>query len=100
MDAKATVKVGPYSRGGQSRAEVKAADHDFAPDASVTPVGIFLPQQSGFSCPSNRDFPAPAGRTVSIWRHLQGHERLPGGSIGGVVGERERSVRSAVSQQV
>lgn len=44
MDAKATVKVGPFSRGGKSRAEVKAADHDFAPDATVTPVGIFLPE--------------------------------------------------------
>ena len=43
MDAKATVKVGPFSRGGKSRAEVKAADHDFAPSATVTPVGIFLP---------------------------------------------------------
>jgi hypothetical protein len=43
MDAKATVKVGPFSRGGKSRAEVKAADHDFEAKASVTPVGIFLP---------------------------------------------------------
>jgi hypothetical protein len=45
MDAKATVKVGPFARGGKSRAEVKAADHDFAPLTTVTPVGIFLPQQ-------------------------------------------------------
>ena len=43
MDAKATVKVGPFSRGGTSRVEVKAADHDFQPEATVTPVGIFLP---------------------------------------------------------
>jgi transposase len=43
MDAKATVKVGPFSRGGKSRAEVKAADHDFAAKARITPVGIFLP---------------------------------------------------------
>jgi transposase len=43
MDAKATVKVGPFARGGKSRAEVKAADHDFAAKARVTPVGIFLP---------------------------------------------------------
>jgi hypothetical protein len=45
MDAKAAVKVGPFSRGGKSRAEVEAADHDFSPEASVTPVGIFLPEQ-------------------------------------------------------
>ena len=43
MDAKATVKIGPYSRGGKSRAVVKASDHDFRPDGSLTPVGIFLP---------------------------------------------------------
>lgn len=43
MDAKATVKVGPFSRGGKSRVAVKAADHDFEATARVTPVGIFLP---------------------------------------------------------
>ena len=43
-DAKATVKVGPFSRGGTSRVEVKAADHDFRPTATVTPVGLLLPE--------------------------------------------------------
>jgi len=43
MDAKATVKVGPFARGGKARAYVAAADHDFQPVATVTPVGIFLP---------------------------------------------------------
>ncbi len=43
MDAKATVKIGPFSRGGKSRAVVKASDHDFDPDGTLTPVGIFLP---------------------------------------------------------
>jgi transposase len=43
MDAKATVKVGPFARGGKNRLQVAAADHDFAPEATVTPVGIFLP---------------------------------------------------------
>jgi len=44
LDAKATVWVGDYSRGGQSRVTVKAADHDFQPDAKLTPFGILLPQ--------------------------------------------------------
>ncbi|MDP9374286.1 MAG: hypothetical protein M3Q65_17885 [Chloroflexota bacterium] len=43
MDAKATVRVGPFSRGGTSRVPVAAADHDFQPAATVTPVGILLP---------------------------------------------------------
>jgi transposase len=44
LDAKASVWVGDYSRGGQSRVTVKAADHDFQPEAKLTPFGIFLPQ--------------------------------------------------------
>jgi hypothetical protein len=44
LDAKATVKVGPFSRRGQSRVAVKAADHDFQPVATVTPVGVLLPE--------------------------------------------------------
>jgi hypothetical protein len=43
LDAKATVKVGPFARGGKSRVAVQAADHDFKPQATVTPVGLFLP---------------------------------------------------------
>jgi len=44
LDAKATVKVGDYSRGGKNRVQIHAADHDFHPDARVTPVGILLPR--------------------------------------------------------
>ena len=44
IDTKATVKVGPFSRGGKSRVAVQAADHDFQPETTVTPVGLFLPE--------------------------------------------------------
>lgn len=43
MDAKATLKVGPFARGGKNRVPTKAADHDFEPVATVTPVGILMP---------------------------------------------------------
>ena len=43
MDAKATVKSGPFARGGKSRVPTQACDHDFQPQATMTPVGIFLP---------------------------------------------------------
>lgn len=43
MDAKATVKVGPFARRGKNRVPTKAADHDFEAAATVTPLGIFLP---------------------------------------------------------
>lgn len=44
IDAKATIPVGLFSRGGYSRLTVKALDHDFRPKQKLTPVGIFLPQ--------------------------------------------------------
>jgi len=44
LDAQATVKLGPFSRRGKSRVPVAAADHDFQPAATVTPVGVFLPE--------------------------------------------------------
>ena len=43
MDAKAKVKIGPFSRGGKSRRGEKGADHDFEPEEVLTPWGIFLP---------------------------------------------------------
>lgn len=43
MDAKAAVHIGNYSRGGTNRVPVEAADHDFHPEARVTPVGIVVP---------------------------------------------------------
>jgi transposase len=43
LDAKATVAVGPFSRKGKSRVATQACDHDFKPEATVTPVGILLP---------------------------------------------------------
>ena len=48
MDAKATGKIGPFSRRGTSRIAVKAADHAVEPEATVTPVGIFLPTVDAF----------------------------------------------------
>ncbi len=44
LDAKATVKIGEFSRGGQSRVKVAAADHDFRPEATLTPFGIVVPK--------------------------------------------------------
>jgi len=43
LDAQATVKRGPCSRRGRGRVPVAAADHDFQPAGTVTPVGLLLP---------------------------------------------------------
>jgi len=44
MDAKSTVKLGPFSRGGRNRIKVGAADHDFGCTGTLTPFNILLPQ--------------------------------------------------------
>jgi hypothetical protein len=40
MDCKATVKIGEYSRGGKTRGDNKAADHDMGCQEKYTPFGI------------------------------------------------------------
>ena len=49
LDAKTTVKIGPYSRDGKNRVPRKAADHDFHPQQKLTPYGIFLPRHDDLS---------------------------------------------------
>jgi hypothetical protein len=44
IETKATIKVGPFSRGGYNGNEVKACDHDFEPETTIKPFGIFLPK--------------------------------------------------------
>jgi hypothetical protein len=46
LDSKATVLIGPFSRGGQSRTGTTGSDHDFKPEGKLTPFGIFRPQTS------------------------------------------------------
>jgi hypothetical protein len=45
IDTKATIKIGPFSRGGYSRHGVQAADHDFESEATLKLFGIHLPQR-------------------------------------------------------
>ena len=40
MDCKATVNIGAFSRGGQTRGEYKASDHDFGGTEKYIPCGI------------------------------------------------------------
>lgn len=44
LDAKATVKIGLFSRGGRNWVKVAASDHDFKPEATLTPFGILVPR--------------------------------------------------------
>ena len=40
MDCKATVKIGDFSRGGNTRGDTAANDHDFGWQEKYTPCGI------------------------------------------------------------
>ncbi len=40
MDAKATVNIGEYSRGGKTRGDNRAGDHDLGCEETYTPFGI------------------------------------------------------------
>lgn len=44
IDAKASVKIGEFDRGGKNRTPTIALDHDFSTESTVTPYGIFLPE--------------------------------------------------------
>jgi hypothetical protein len=46
LDSKATVLIGPFSRGGASRTGNEASDHDFKPEGALTPFGLFCPETS------------------------------------------------------
>ena len=46
LDSKASVLIGPFSRGGYSRTGTQGVDHDFKPEGKLTPFGIFRPQTS------------------------------------------------------
>jgi Rhodopirellula transposase DDE domain len=78
LDAKATVDIGPFSRRGKSRTGTQGADHDFRPEAKLTPFGLFLPQYDDLSLfmtgsPITADF--IADRLDQWWR--TNRERFP-----------------------
>jgi hypothetical protein len=49
LDCKATVKIGPFSRGGQTRGDHEAGDHDFGRQGSYIPFGI-VDEDTGELC--------------------------------------------------
>jgi transposase len=78
LDAKATVKVGPFARGGKSRVPPKAADHDFEAAATVTPVGLFLPASDElflYAVTSKVTSDCLVDRLVDWWESVK--ERFP-----------------------
>jgi len=74
IDTKASVAIGDLSRGGKSRQGERTSDHDFEPDAKLTPFGVFRPDTNEtwlfFSTGSvTADF--MADRLQEIWPTLK-----------------------------
>lgn len=44
LDSQAAVRLGPFSRGGQSRTGTSGVDHAFKPEGALTPFGLFEPK--------------------------------------------------------
>jgi transposase len=78
LDTKARVHVGQFSRGGCSRVQKTALDHDFDPDLVVVPMGIFIPKHNEMSI-DLYDTRAPADAWVdsliAFWE--RNRERFP-----------------------
>jgi len=78
LDCKATVKIGAFSRGGKSRIKQCASDHDFEPEATLTPFGIFVPESAESHLwfsegPVTADF--MVDRLEELWPKM--HQRYP-----------------------
>jgi hypothetical protein len=75
LDAKAAVKIGPFSRKGRSRVPTSAVDHDFQAEGMVTPVGILLPTLDElflYGVPSRVTSDCLADRLVQWWAAVRG----------------------------
>ena len=44
IDAKVALKIGEFDRGGKTRVDTVALDHDFSDCPTLTPYGLFLPE--------------------------------------------------------
>ena len=78
MDCKATVNLGEFSRGGLTRGEVKACDHDLGCEAKYIPCGL-LDEETGQlsitfgSSAKTSDFIVDV--LEARWQALPSHER-------------------------
>ncbi len=78
MDCKATVKIGEYSRGGKTRGDNQAADHDMGCQEKYTPFGV-VDEDSGqlhlFFGNSAKTSDFIVDGLYDWWKHLPLQER-------------------------
>jgi len=74
LDAKATIRLGPYSRGGYNRRLTAAVDHDFASEAKLSLFGCLLPASAEtwfFLTPGPITADFIVDRLDELWPELQ-----------------------------
>jgi len=77
IDAKAQVKIGPFSRGGKNRVTVEASDSRFQAESNRDPIWHLS---------------ASTGRIVHVLYDIESHQRFHCRCTGNMVGKRSRMV--------
>jgi len=67
MDCKATVKMGDSSRGGRTRGDNQALDHDRGCQEQYTPFGVVNEDTGKPHLESVRNFVCEPGERISHW---------------------------------
>ena len=79
IDTKATIKIGPFSRGGYNRQGSEAADHDFEPETTLKLFGIHVPQKDKsylYLTESNVTADFMVDDIQDLWVSLENHSEL------------------------
>jgi len=78
IDCKATVNIGDYSRGGKTRGDSRAADHDMGCKEKYTPFGIVDEDKGALYLAFGSSFKTSDFIVDSLtgwWESIPGHER-------------------------
>lgn len=79
LDTKATIKIGPFSRGGYNRQKAAAVDHDFDPETLLKLFGIHIPELDEsyfFFTESNITADFMVDALDDVWRSLENRTAL------------------------
>jgi hypothetical protein len=79
IDCKATVNIGDYSRGGKTRGDARAADHDMGGDEKYTPFGIVDEDAGALHLTFGNSFKTSdfvVDSLMNWWENTPAHERI------------------------
>jgi hypothetical protein len=79
IDCKATVNIGDYSRGGKTRGDARAADHDMGCEEKYTPFGIVDEDAGALHLTFGNSFKTSdfvVDSLMNWWENTPAHERI------------------------